>query len=60
MGYHHTILPDPDTLNKIRENLGDDSKFLQLYWYSPDTVLGSESSLSYLRQILEKHEQVPV
>jgi hypothetical protein len=60
MGYHHTFLPDPETLSKIREILKDDSKFIELYWYKPDSILGSESSLSYLRQILEKHEQVPV
>ncbi|NBV28263.1 hypothetical protein EBS02_04485 [bacterium] len=60
MGYHHVILPDPDTLNQIRKNLADDSLFLQLYWNSADAILGSDPSLSYIRQILETHEQTPI
>ena len=59
MGFHRLTLPPVDQLVAIRQNMADDLKFLNLYWYKPDTVTGTEESTSYMKNLIENEKTNP-
>jgi hypothetical protein len=57
MGFNKLILPDPDSLKRIREYLDDDELFFKRYWYNPDAITGSSESFKYVKDLIESYEK---
>lgn len=53
MGFNKKYLPELSKLKEIRENMVDDKRFLDIYLYKPDAIIGSTESVEYLK-VLEK------
>jgi hypothetical protein len=54
MGFNKRFLPEVEELQKIRESMGDDDKFLERYLYGPDAIIGSIESNEYVLEIEKK------
>jgi hypothetical protein len=56
MGFNKRYLPELESLKEIREKMNSDKKFLNMYLYRPDVVLGSADSMNYVKEVenLEK------
>jgi hypothetical protein len=59
MGFNKRFLPEVDELEKIRKSMGSDSKFVRFFLQNPDSVIGSEASLSYMRDLEKKLNTAP-
>lgn len=59
MGFHCRTLPGVNELVLIREKMADDLKFMNLYWYGPDSLIGSEESMSYMKQLIQNEKRNP-
>lgn len=59
MGFHRRTLPPVDQLVVIRQNMADDRKFLNLYWYKPDAITGTEESMNYMKNLIENEKRNP-
>lgn len=57
MGFNKLILPEPDSLKRIRESINDDALFFKRYWYGPDAITGSSESFKYVKDLIEKYEK---
>jgi hypothetical protein len=57
MGFHRRTLPPVDQLVAIRQNMADDRKFLNLYWYKPDAITGTEESMNYMKNLIENEKR---
>lgn len=57
MGFNKKYLPDLPVLKSIRERYEDDSRFLQIYLYSPDAIIGPVDSMEYLKSIDKNYNQ---
>lgn len=51
MGFNKRFLPEIEELEKIRESMGSDSKFVYFFLHKPDLVIGSDASFQYLRDL---------
>ena len=56
MGFNKRYLPPLEELKSIRRRMDDDSRFLEIYLYKPDAVIGSTEAIEYLHK-LEKEVQ---
>jgi hypothetical protein len=54
MGFNKRFLPEVKELEKIRESMKSDSKFIRFFLQDPDAVIGSEDSLNYMRELEKK------
>jgi len=57
MGFNKLILPEADSLKKIRESLKDDDLFFKRYWYTPDAIMGSSESFKYMEAQKKNYEK---
>jgi len=57
MGFNKKFLPDLSSLKSIRERYDDDKRFLHIYLYSPDAILGPVDSMEYLKSIEKTYNQ---
>jgi hypothetical protein len=48
MGFNKKYLPPVADLIKIRERMASDERFLDIYFYKPDAIIGSTESVEYL------------
>jgi hypothetical protein len=39
--------------------MADDRKFLNLYWYKPDAITGTEESMNYMKNLIENEKRNP-
>ena len=51
MGFNKRYLPDLAELKSIRERMNDDSRFLEIYLYKPDALIGHTESMEYLHKL---------
>jgi hypothetical protein len=51
MGFNKRYLPDLAELKSIRERMNDDSRFLEIYLYKPDALIGPTESMEYLHKL---------
>jgi len=54
MGFTKRILPDPESLKKMRAEIGNDREFLKMVVGKSDCLLGSTESLEMIRYIEEE------
>lgn len=57
MGFNKRYLPELVDLKEIREEYGNDKKFLETYLYKPDAIIGSTDSMDYVRLIEKEYEK---
>lgn len=48
MGFNKKYLPPVADLIKIKERMANDERFLDIYFYKPDAIIGSTESVEYL------------
>ncbi len=54
MGFNKKYLPQVADLTKIREQMANDERFLDIYFYKPDAIIGSTESVQYLDELSKK------
>ncbi len=57
MGFNKRYIPKIDDLKKIQETFQDDKKFLDLYYFKPDALVGSKESVDYLEELAKQNEK---
>jgi hypothetical protein len=57
MGFNKKYLPDLSDLKSIRDQYKDDKRFLHIYLYSPDAIIGPSDSMEYLKSIDKTYNQ---
>jgi|688.fasta_scaffold05639_23 hypothetical protein len=57
MGFNKRYIPKIDDLKKIQETIQDDKKFLDLYYFKPDALIGSKESVDYLEELARQNEE---
>jgi hypothetical protein len=56
MGFNKRYIPELESLKEIREKMGDDDRFLDIYLYKPDAIIGSPESMEYLKELAKLKE----
>jgi hypothetical protein len=56
MGFNKRYIPKIDDLKKIQETMNDDKRFLDLYYFKPDALVGSKESVDYLENLARENE----
>lgn len=51
MGFNKRYIPDLESLKKIRETMANDGRFLDIYLFKSDALIGSTESLKYLEEL---------
>jgi hypothetical protein len=54
MGFNKKFIPELEDLKKIQESFGDDKRFLDMYYFKPDALIGSKESVDYLEQMAKR------
>jgi hypothetical protein len=57
MGFNKRYIPKIDDLKKIQETIQDDKKFLDLYYFKPDALIGSKESVDYMEELARQNEE---
>lgn len=57
MGFNKRYLPELVNLKGIREEYGNDKKFLETYLYNPDAIIGSTDAVEYVKSIEKEYEK---
>jgi hypothetical protein len=51
MGFNKRFLPDLFSLEESRSKINSDKKFLEIYLYGADALIGPTDSFEYLKKI---------